>query len=156
MRDASSDGDLRTDSGGQIIFRGCNIAKEDTVRTAIANLERVGLITRWLAPRSGWSNTYMPFSEDWLAEDIVSEGGVVPQHNALWLQGEKLVHRNGNYQLIDVQDDDSALAQKLDSRLRPLRDTERLCAGSFRRMTAKEVVENRERPPSEFWGSRAR
>lgn len=126
------------------------------MRTAIANLERVGLITRWLAPRSGWSNTYMPFSEDWLAEDIVSEGGVVPQHNALWLQGEKLVHRNGNYQLIDVQDDDSALAQKLDSRLRPLRDTERLCAGSFRRMTAKEVVENRERPPSEFWGSRAR
>lgn len=151
MRDPFNANEYRTDGQGRIIFRGCNIAKEDTVRAAIRELEDASLITKWVAPRSGWPHTYMPFSEDWLAELLVREGGVLPEHYPYLIPGEKLTHADAPFEFESLGEDGSALVQELGSRLRPVGRSQRLSAGTFRRMTVREVLDGRGRPPPEFW-----
>lgn len=97
------EGDLILDGGDQPYFAGCNIAKTETVSNALTRLEERELITRWrvghrLAP------VYMPFSEHWLASQLVAEGSAVAPDYEHILENEFFsLGDRGRYRVLETR-----------------------------------------------------
>lgn len=82
---------LSLDESGKPHFTGCGISKDETVYSAVKRLEEKGLITVFRPVKKRFSNVYMPFSEDWLAERCVKHGCQIPTHYERWMIGERVM-----------------------------------------------------------------
>jgi hypothetical protein len=141
-----SDGDLVLDGEDLPYFEGCNIAKTETVSLALRRLEARGLITRWrLGQRS--NPVYMPFSEDWLAAEMVrAEGAIARDYERILENEHYLLPHRGVFQVIDTSDERGVILEPRSARLgwregecigvRP----EHWAASGLRRLTVEEIL----------------
>jgi hypothetical protein len=97
----NDEGDLIVDEKGDPYFAGCNISKPDTVSTALQGLEYQGLITRWPRPSTRCATVYMPFTEQWLATTLASNGGLLPMDYENIVEQEYI--KDGDGQLLRVE-----------------------------------------------------
>lgn len=109
-------GQLVANEDGEPYFAGCNIAKEETVSKALAQLEERGLITRWHINHR-WPSTYMPFGEDWLAQEIGRHRGAIAADYESVVVGEHFRRRTGQNLLVAEVDDRGVLLQPVNDRL---------------------------------------
>ena len=120
--------DLRRDDGDRPYFAGSGIAKEDTVRAAIKDLEEAGLITKMPGLRNPGSgaNIFMPFSQEWLADTMIEAGaGALPKGlgGRFWVLGEHVQTLDGRFwQIVDAKDDIVTVVAVVGPELRVGRD----------------------------------
>lgn len=143
LSDPHSDDGLHRLDDGDLTFRGCNIAKEDTVRNAIAELEEASLISKWKAPRTGWRNTYMPCSELWLAQASVRNGGLIPVDLEYWVDGELLICPEGHLRLDQTLDDGRLHCNFVDKQYHPTSRAKVFDADEVHRLTPTQFEELR-------------
>lgn len=91
FKDPYEQNELCRNDVGRPYFAGCGVKKVDTIYKAIKSLEAKDLITVWRAKRSTHANVYMPFSERWVADALIFNGGQVSMQYDCWVVGERVM-----------------------------------------------------------------